>query len=39
LVNEFAKNTADLLVFKNKIVDAVKEKFNITLEQEPELLP
>jgi UDP-N-acetylmuramate dehydrogenase len=38
LVNEHAKTTADLLAFKQKIVDAVQEKFNITLEQEPELL-
>jgi UDP-N-acetylmuramate dehydrogenase len=39
LVNEHAKTTADLLVFKQKIVDAVTEKFSITLTQEPELLP
>jgi UDP-N-acetylmuramate dehydrogenase len=39
LVNEAAKSTADLLRFKQKIVDAVQEKFGITLEQEPELLP
>jgi UDP-N-acetylmuramate dehydrogenase len=39
LVNEHAKNTADLLNFKQKIVDKVKEMFAITLEQEPELLP
>lgn len=38
-VNEHAKNTADLLTFKQKIVDAVKQKFNIELVQEPELLP
>jgi UDP-N-acetylmuramate dehydrogenase len=38
LVNEHAENTASLLVFKQKIVDAVKAKFNITLEQEPELI-
>jgi UDP-N-acetylmuramate dehydrogenase len=38
LVNEHAKSTADLLAFKQKIVEAVKAKFNITLEQEPELL-
>jgi len=39
LINEHAKSTADLLAFKQKIVDAVQAKFGITLEQEPELLP
>ncbi len=39
LVNEKAQKTADLLKFKQKIVDAVKDKFGITLQQEPELLP
>jgi len=39
LVNEHAKCTADLLKFKQKIIDAVHTKFDITLEQEPELLP
>lgn len=39
LVNEHAKSTADLLAFKQKIVESVQGKFNITLEQEPELLP
>jgi UDP-N-acetylmuramate dehydrogenase len=39
LVNEHARSTADLLAFKQKIVDAVEQKFGITLEQEPELLP
>jgi UDP-N-acetylmuramate dehydrogenase len=39
LVNEHAKSTANLLVFKQKIVDAVQTKFAITLQQEPELLP
>ncbi len=38
-VNEQAKTTADLLKFKQKIVSAVQQKFGITLEQEPELLP
>lgn len=38
LVNEHARSTADLLAFKQKIIDAVQAKFNITLEQEPELL-
>ncbi len=39
LVNEHATSTAQLVEFKQKIVDAVKTKFDITLEQEPELLP
>jgi UDP-N-acetylmuramate dehydrogenase len=39
LVNEHATSTAQLIEFKQKIVDAVKAKFDITLEQEPELLP
>ncbi len=39
LVNESAKTTADLLTFKQKIVDAVKAKFGVTLVQEPEILP
>lgn len=39
LVNEHAGNTANLLKFKQKIVDTVAQKFHITLEQEPELLP
>lgn len=38
-VNEHAKTTADLLKFRQKVIDAVKTKFAITLEQEPELLP
>jgi UDP-N-acetylmuramate dehydrogenase len=38
-VNEHAQNTADLLKFKQKVITAVEEKFGITLEQEPELLP
>ncbi len=38
LVNEHAKTTADLMTFKQKIVDAVQAKFGITLVQEPELL-
>lgn len=36
LVNESANKTEDLLQFKDKIVDAVKDKFGITLIQEPE---
>jgi UDP-N-acetylmuramate dehydrogenase len=39
LVNEKAKKTADLLEFKKKIIDSVKENFGVTLVQEPELLP
>lgn len=38
-VNESAKRTADLLAFKQKVVDSVQQQFGITLEQEPELLP
>lgn len=38
-VNEHAKTTQDLLTFRQKITDAVSAKFNISLEQEPELLP
>jgi len=39
LVNEHAKNTADLLSFKQKIQSRVHQLFGIVLEQEPELLP
>jgi UDP-N-acetylmuramate dehydrogenase len=39
LVNENAKSTADLLKFKQKIINTIEEKFGITLVQEPELLP
>jgi UDP-N-acetylmuramate dehydrogenase len=39
LVNEHAESTAQLLQFRQKIINAVYEKFGITLEQEPELLP
>lgn len=38
LINEKARSTADLLTFKQKIVDAVESKFDIVLEQEPELI-
>jgi UDP-N-acetylmuramate dehydrogenase len=38
-INEHAKKTADLLKFKQKVVDAVQAKFTVKLEQEPELLP
>lgn len=39
LINEKAKSSQDLIEFRNKIITAVKEKFGLTLEQEPELLP
>lgn len=39
MVNERARSTADLLRFRQKIQDAVKKQFGITLVQEPELLP
>ncbi len=39
LVNQGARNTADLLAFKQKIVNQVQQLSGITLEQEPELLP
>lgn len=38
LVNENAHSTANLLKFKQKIVEAVQTKFGITLQQEPELI-
>lgn len=38
-VNEKATSTADLLKFRQKIIDSVQTKFGVTLEQEPELLP
>lgn len=38
-VNEHAQSTADLLAFKQKVISAVQAKFDITLDQEPELLP
>lgn len=38
LVNESATTTAQLKAFKEKIVEAVRVKFNITLIQEPELI-
>lgn len=39
LINQHAKNTADLLKFKDRIVRSVKSKFGVELTQEPELLP
>ncbi len=38
LVNEKAKTTNDLLIFRQKIMDAVYDEFNIKLQQEPELI-
>lgn len=38
LINESAKSTADLLKFKQKIIDTVGDLFGITLTQEPELI-
>jgi UDP-N-acetylmuramate dehydrogenase len=38
-VNEHARSTADLLKFREKVINAVKQKFDITLQQEPEILP
>lgn len=38
-VNEKASNTAALLAFRQKVLDSVQAKFNITLTQEPQLLP
>lgn len=38
LINEHAKSTDDLIKFRDKILEAVNEKFEIKLEQEPELV-
>jgi UDP-N-acetylmuramate dehydrogenase len=38
IVNENAKSTSDLLRFRQKIIIAVKNKFGVTLTQEPELI-
>ncbi|HSX44973.1 MAG TPA: UDP-N-acetylmuramate dehydrogenase [Candidatus Saccharimonadales bacterium] len=38
IVNENSTKTADLLAFKQQIVDTVKDKFGVTLNQEPELI-
>jgi UDP-N-acetylmuramate dehydrogenase len=37
-VNESAESYRDLATFKNEITEKVREKFGVTLEQEPELL-
>ncbi len=39
LVNKSATSTNDLINFKNQIVSKIKSKFDVELEQEPELLP
>lgn len=39
LVNEKATSTKQLLAFRQKIVEAVQKKFEVTLKQEPEILP
>lgn len=39
LVNKHAASTANVLMFRDKVATAVKQKFNIDLQQEPELLP
>jgi UDP-N-acetylmuramate dehydrogenase len=39
LVNEHARRTADLMAFRQKIIDKVQQMFGIKLEQEPEFLP
>jgi UDP-N-acetylmuramate dehydrogenase len=38
LVNEKAPNTASLVAFRDAIIKSVKDKFGVTLEQEPELI-
>ena len=38
-INESAHSTEQVLAFRDKVIKAVEEKFHITLEQEPELLP
>jgi UDP-N-acetylenolpyruvoylglucosamine reductase len=37
-INESAKGYDDLAAFRQEIVDKVHAKFNVTLEQEPELI-
>ena len=39
LVNEHATSTAQLIQFRDNIIASVAQKFGITLQQEPELLP
>lgn len=38
MVNHYAKTSADLLQFKQFLVDTIQQKFGITLVQEPELI-
>jgi UDP-N-acetylmuramate dehydrogenase len=38
-VNEHAQNTASLIAFRDSVASLVKDKFGISLEQEPEILP
>lgn len=38
IVNESAEDATDLMKFRDEIIAKVKEKFNVTLEQEPELI-
>ncbi len=38
-INERATTTAQLLRFKQKIIEVIQSKFGITLQQEPEILP
>lgn len=38
-VNENCQSTAALLQFRDKIIEAVRQKFEVTLVQEPEILP
>lgn len=39
LVNEKATSSQQLLVFKQKIIDTIQKKFEVSLRQEPEILP
>ncbi len=39
LVNKQASHTRDLIKFRDKIINKIKQDFDITLIQEPELLP
>lgn len=38
LINQSAKTTADVMAFRQKIIEAVAKKFGITLQQEPEII-
>lgn len=38
LINESAKSTEDLIRFRDKIINSVEEKFDITLQPEPEIV-